>query len=221
MGRAEGFPGHLVPFGKTKRKRTKRKCVHHQSKDNYCGLHKERCRGTTNCIDYRAFKKKEDALDVKSNMPIVTLLKKKTKFDGTQSILMTEISINKNRNKVSQEKIQNAKKFYNNNKHFPRPILVSLDDAKYQLQSGEEYYYAAKDLNLFEIEATMSSEIIENITKFNETIKVGNLVWNNYCKDVGEIIEIGEETITIKMDSGEQLTYNKYEEAKNGNIRLM
>ena len=201
MGKAKkltGVPWHVEPAKDVYERKRRTWCGYYDQETGKCKLFCELCHTNTACSHYWVYKKpNNDDID-KTNIC--------KPFNGVQEIDMEDIMINEKKEKPSKKDYDGILQYYKDHEYnFQHPISVVCKDGKYLLKEFYKIYYVARDIGLKKIKAQIYCGIPYSIIK--KFKKIGNS-FNHKDYGRGTIVEVKNNNITVRFDSGKQIKFN-------------
>lgn len=217
-----GVPYHLEHLHKKEDddRRHRARCMYYNGKDtSYCSYYCGKCRGSAHCIKYRervCFSTDE----IDKELILQQGNSKKQKFEGIKYISIDEITYDsKIASNPSDSKVQKIIKYYKENGELDKPIVVECDGNSYKLKDKYLRYYVAKKLNLVEIPAEMGTK--DEVKERDKLREIGTLVWHKKYSEVGEIIAVTLQQVTIRFDNSKVQNYDIHKCLRMNTIRVL
>lgn len=214
-----GTPWHVEKMTRQEGddKRHRSRCVNYEGKKTgHCKVFNEKCHGSAHCGEY-----KEIVANTKAQHPSIIKVRSFESFEGIQHIPIADIIIDDKfiAATPSKEKVKELKQYVSTYGSLDKPIVVSSIDKGYKLEDKYLRYYVAKQLGFDSIPAEMGTK--EEIKIYDQLRRKGTLVWIKNMSEVGEVIEHTFERIKIRLDSGEEISYDMHKSIKSGTIIVM
>lgn len=234
LEKLSGTPWHVEKMVRSEgdSRRHRSRCKHYEGKrEGRCDWFFGRCRGAAHCAYYSEKVKIEEKIEEKAkeetkeaktskktpeeHKPVVFV----EPFDGICEIALDSIVLPSDISEPKEEKVKVVLDYYKKNGTFDVPVYVTCYGDKYMLLNRYLRYYVAKLLNFKTVPAEMCAR--EEYKQRNLLRKQGTLVWIKKEKQVGRVVSSTLKKVLIKLDSGEEKTYDICKCLQTESVRIL
>ena len=205
MGKSKymtGTPWHVEKFTRQEDdpRRHRSRCIHYDSDSKHCSYRCGQCVGSAHCSHYKE-KVVATVNPTPQEKPTVSM-----EFAGVKEIPMSQVVIDYSKAKEpTKSKVDGLVAYYRKNGSLDKPIIVSVQGDKYQLEDKYLRYYVAKKLGLKSIPAKIGT--FRESKAEDKLRKVGTKVRHQKFGN-GTVVEATLTHTTIRFENEKEMKFD-------------